>query len=78
MEDQSDLANDLRKQLIKLKIDTLKAQSIRMGLIVPGEDISAKALKKIQESVVELNHEELQKEIAHWTDLSRRTAKNNP
>ena len=74
MDEQFKLADDLRKQLIKLKIDTLKVQAIRMGLKAPGEDISPQAMKTIQESVVELNFEELQKEIAHWTDLSRRTA----
>ena len=73
-DEQARLANDLRKELIKLKIDTLKTQAMRMGLKVPGEDISPTALRKIQESVIELNFEQLQKEIVHWTDLSRRTA----
>ena len=47
---------------------------MRLGLAVPGEDISPAALRKIQDSVVELNFEELEKQIAHWTDLSRRAA----
>ncbi len=74
MDEQEQLANDLRKELVKLKVDTLRSQAMRMGLKVPGEDISVAALRKIQESVIELNFEELQKEIAHWTDLSRRAA----
>jgi hypothetical protein len=74
MDEKEQLSNDLRKELIKLKVDTLRSQAMRMGLKVPGEDISAAALRKIQESVIEINFEELQKEIAHWTDLSRRAA----
>ena len=74
MDEKSQLANDLRKALVKLKIDILKAHSMRMGLIVPGEDISPAALRKIQESVIDLNFEELQKAITHWTNLSRRAA----
>jgi len=73
-DEQSRLANDLRKELVKLKVDTLKTQAMRMGLKVPGEDISPAALRKIQDSVVELNFEELQKEITRWTELSRRTS----
>jgi hypothetical protein len=73
-DEQSRLANDLRKELVKLKVDTLKTQAMRMGLKLPGEDVSATALKKIQDSVVELNFEQLQKEIAHWTEVSRRAA----
>jgi hypothetical protein len=72
-DEQSRLANDLRKELVKLKVDTLKTQSMRMGLKVPGEDISPTALRKIQDSVIELNFEQLQQEISHWTELSRRT-----
>lgn len=78
MDEQSELANDLRKQLVKLKVDTLKAQALHVGLKLPGEDISPRALRQIQESVVELNFEELQKQIAHWTELSRRAASKKP
>jgi hypothetical protein len=78
MDDQERLANDLRTQLIKLKVDTLKVQSVKMGLSMPGEDISARALKQIQESVIELSFEQLQKEIAHWTELSRKVASFKP
>lgn len=74
MDDKSQLANDLRKELVKLKSDVLKAQAIHMGLKLPGEDISPTSLRKIQESVVELNYEELQKQIAHWIELSRKAA----
>ncbi len=73
-DERSRMANDLRRELVKLKVDTLKNQAMRMGLKVPGEDVSPKALRKIQDSVVELNFEELQKEIAHWTELSRRAS----
>jgi len=73
-DEQFRIANDLRKELIKLKVDTLKTQAMRMGLKLPGEDISAKALRQIQVSVVELNLQELQQQIVHWTDVSRRNA----
>ena len=76
-DEPSNLANDLRTQLIKLKIATLREQAVRMGLKLPGEDISATALRKIEESVVELSYEELQTQIVHWTELSRKSAKGN-
>jgi hypothetical protein len=74
-DEQARLANDLRKELVKLKVDTLKAQSLRMGLILPGDDVSATAFRKIQDSVIELNYAQLQEQIVHWTELSRKAAK---
>jgi hypothetical protein len=74
-DEQAQLANELRKQLIKLKADILKEQSLRMGLKLPGEDVSPAALRKIQDSVVELNFEQLKAQIVHWTELSRKASK---
>lgn len=66
------MTNILRRHLVTLKVATLQAQAVYMGLKAPGEDVSAAALSKIETDVAALSDADLPKQITHWTELNQR------
>ena len=61
-----------RAEIVRLRAATLQAQTARMGLKTPDEEISPAAKEKIRKDVEALMDEDLPRQIAHWTDLHRR------